>query len=159
MRDPTSVTTTHMVSAMSTHEPIGGLPGRMPRNGTTANSIAAIQLSMSVCTLRRRRAVCTATNAASAASVAIISSRIAEYTRVPTPLARYTAAPIPLDAYSSSTDTDSARTVHPSTLSARRTRLRWISTAPPATVYASATMGVTSNRSSGHRPARPRAIS
>ncbi|RDI32581.1 hypothetical protein DEU38_103317 [Rhodococcus sp. AG1013] len=105
-----------MVSAMSTHEPIGGLPGRMPRSGMTANSIAAIQLSMSVCTRRRRRAVCTATKAASAASTAIISSRIAEYTRVPTPLARWTVV---LEANSSSTPTASDRTVQPSTLSSR----------------------------------------
>jgi len=72
----TSVTTTHSVTAMSIHEPIGGSPGRMPRIGTTANNIAAIQPSMSVCTTRRRRAVWIATNAASTASTIIITSRI-----------------------------------------------------------------------------------
>ncbi len=72
----TRVTTTHRVTAMSTHEPIGGLPGRMPRIGTTANSIAAIHPSMSVCTSRRRRAVWIATNAASTARTIIITSRI-----------------------------------------------------------------------------------
>lgn len=72
----TSVTTTHSVIDTSTHEPIGGLPGRMLRIGTTAKSIAAIQPSMSVCTSRRRRAVWIATNAASTASTTIISSRI-----------------------------------------------------------------------------------
>lgn len=70
------MTITHRVTETSTHEPIGGLPGRMLRIGTTANSMAAIHPSMSVCTRRRRRAVWIATNAASTASTIIISSRI-----------------------------------------------------------------------------------
>lgn len=137
---------------MSTQAPIGGAPGRMLRIGITANTIAAIHPSMSVCTTRRRRAVWIATNAASTASTTIIDSSRAAYTRVPPDRCTCTRTSEP-----PGTDEAAAPslTVHPSASPSTSTRVGWNRTFSPDPVCAVTSSGSTWNRSKGQRPASP----
>lgn len=136
---------------MSTQAPIGGEPGRMPRIGTTAKTIAAIQPSMSVCTTRRRRAVWIETNAARTARTTIIASSIPEYTRVPPD--RCTCSRI--SPVSDPDATASLPTFHPSASSLTNSRVGCDSVSAPEPVCADTTRGSMSKRSNGHRPGTP----
>ncbi|PTR32175.1 hypothetical protein C8K36_1011226 [Rhodococcus sp. OK519] len=136
---------------MSTQAPIGGAPGRIPRIGTTAKTMAAIHPSMSVCTTRRRRAVWIATNAASTARTTIIANSSAEYTRMPPDRLTSTRTP----PSSRSVATASSPTLHPSASPSTSTRVGWYSTSAPEPVKADTSSGSTRKRSNGHRPAWP----
>lgn len=116
---------------MSTQAPIGGAPGRMLRIGITAKTIAAIHPSMSVCTVRRRRAVWIATNAASTASTIIIANSSAEYTRMPPDLCTCTRTS---GASCAAAETSSSLTLHPSASPSTRIRVGWICTSSPEPV-------------------------